>query len=160
MEKLSLTPSKDGYSSEDGVGVIRNRLDGGLSRYRRDILNPSRSVSVRWHLDPAGYQFLRTFYSGGTKEGSVPFLIDLLLDEPTLTEHTAYFVPGTLRLSSVEGLTHEVSAELEVRPAVRDEEFDAVFVAVFNQYGTGSAEALNIFEKLSNIDLPNIKGAT
>lgn len=158
MAKLALVPSKTGYAVSDGNEVVRQQLDGGAGRYRRDIIGATVRVNVQWFLSPESYQYLRTFYNGGAHKGATPFTIDLLLDEPTLTEHTAYLVPDSLRLSGVQGLRHEVTAELEVVPIPRDDAYDEVFIAVFNEYGDDSSQVLNILEVLANVDLPDAAG--
>ena len=85
-------------------------------------------------LGPDGYQYLRNFYNGLLIAGSEPFLIDLILDDSYLTEHTAYFLPGSLTLNGVSGTNYQVSAELEVRPLpYQNVDEDQNPSSVFNQ---------------------------
>lgn len=156
LTKLTIPPDQSGYSVTDGTEVISVKLDGGASRFRRDVLNAASRVTVQWSVTPDNFRYLRAFYRSVTAQGSTPFLIDLLLDEPELTEHQAYFIPGTMRLQSQRGLQYVVAAELEVAPDLPDSEYDAILVTLYNEYG-GSEQALlmlNQLEQLTNVDLP------
>ncbi len=156
LTKLTIPPDQSGYSVTDGNEVISVKLDGGASRFRRDVLNAASRVTVQWSVTPDNFRYLRAFYRSVTAQGSTPFLIDLLLDEPELTEHQAYFIPGTMRLQSQRGLQYVVAAELEVAPDLPDSEYDAILVTLYNEYG-GSEQALlmlNQLEQLTNVDLP------
>lgn len=116
MTKLTLVPSSEGYSATDGFTVVSNKLDGGASRYRLDMLDAWASVDVTWTCNPEQFEYLRFFYRSITKTGSIPFTVDLAMDRPELTTHDAYFVPGSFRTTGVEGLLFTVSAQLEVKP--------------------------------------------
>lgn len=156
LSKLILPPDKEGYSVTDGTEVIAVQLDGGAARYRRDVLGATSRVPVQWKLNPGNYRYLRAFYRTATNNGATPFLIDLLMDEPTLTEHQAYFVPGSMKLSSVSGLTHTVAAELEVIPDLPDAAYDAALVMIYEEYGPyGSVTILDELEAFANITLPD-----
>lgn len=159
MYKLTIPPNKEGYSVTGGTEVIGVQLDGGASRYRRDVIGATSRVSVQWSLSQGAYDYMRAFYRTATVNGSAPFLVDLLMDEPQLTEHTVYFVPGSMKLSGVAGLTHYVSAELEVYPKPRDEEYDIALLMLYTEYGDNVAQfVLNQLEQLANVDLPGALG--
>ena len=113
-----IPPDQNGYAFTDGKEVLSVQLDGGASRYRKDILNANVNVTVQWTVDRDQYNFLRVFYKKRTESGSLPFMIDLYLDDPyTLTTHVAHFVPGTFGLKSQKGLSFVVGATLEVKPS-------------------------------------------
>lgn len=153
LTKLVLLPDNSSYSVTDGKEVISTQLDGGAARYRRDILGATSTVGVSFVLGPAEYKYLRAFYRTVTVSGSTPFLIDLILDEPTLTEHKAYFIPGSMQLTGQKGLTYTVSAQLEVYPIALDLDYDNSIVMLFSNYGDDWQGVFNAFEKLTNIDL-------
>tara|TARA_Y100001973_G_C5206110_1_gene341641 strand:+ start:471 stop:947 length:477 start_codon:yes stop_codon:yes gene_type:complete len=154
MNKMTIPPDQSGYSVTDGNEVVATKLDGGASRYRRDILGATSTVTVQWSVGPDVYRYLRAFYKTATANGSSPFLIDLLLDEPSLTEHKAYFVPGSMRLQSQKGLQYVVAAQLEVTPDLPDTAYDEAIVLMYEEYGTDAPAFLNQLEQLANVDLP------
>jgi hypothetical protein len=115
MEKIVVSPEQSDYSFTDGEEVVAIPVEGGAARYRKDIINSHIRVRASWVLDPPGYHYIRAFYRA-TQNGGLPFLIDLIVNSSTLTQHTAYFLPGTMSLSSKEGNIYHVSAELEADP--------------------------------------------
>jgi len=154
MDKFQIPPDSAGYSVTDGKEVIAIQLDGGAARYRRDILNANSKVTCQWSFDRDEYQYMRSFYKTATSNGSLPFLIDLALDEPTLTEHQAYFVPGSVMLREQRGHLYVVSAELDVKPIPRDAAYDEGVVMIWSNYAPEPAVFLNALEQLVNVDLP------
>src|SRR5687768_16414160 len=103
MAKLYLCPLSSGYAAQQKSGVLSVELDGGASRYRRDILNCAFLVNVAWLCDEEEYDYLCAFQRTATLNGSLPFSIDLTLDESGPSEYEAYFVPDTFRLAQIEG---------------------------------------------------------
>lgn len=114
MDKLLLCPTAAGYSAQQNPSTLSVALDGGAGRYRADILNASFLVNVLWVCDQEKYDYLSAFERTATKRGSLPFLIDLILDDSELIEHEARFVPGSYRLAQVDGVVYRVEAVLEV----------------------------------------------
>ena len=154
MLKLKLPPDQSGYSVKDGTEVVSTKLDGGASRYRRDVLRSTSTVSAQWTASPKQYKYLRAFFKSVTIAGAVPFLIDLLLDEPFLTEHKAYFVPGSMSLSQQQGMTYFVQAQLEVYPIVQNDAANISYVEMYGALGDIGANVLNRLAKLVNVDMP------
>lgn len=157
LTKFIIPPNQSGYSVSDGRETLSAQLDGGASRYRRDILNAARRVNVQWTFNKEEYQYFRAFYNGVTLSGSTPFLIDLFLDDQELTEHTVYFVPESVSLGQVVASQNfTVSAQLEATPTPADADADAALVMLFNEYGSFEIAdgVLNQLEQLANVDLP------
>lgn len=132
MEKLKLRPNRDSYAVADGTTFKQTKLEGGASRFRRDLLGAARIVDVSWLLNPSQYRYFTAFYNTTLKDGSESFKIDLLLDNPRLTEHTAHFIQDTKKLDGQSGLGHTVSAQLEVMPIRTNPDLDEAIVAAFN----------------------------
>lgn len=153
LTKFIYPPENSAYSVTDGKEVVSTQLDGGAARYRRDILGATSTVNVSWVLGTNEYKYVRSFFRALTLKGSKPFLIDLILDEPTLTEHKVYFIPGSMQLTAQKGLTYWVSAQLEVVPAEIDYEAEAAFVALFAEYGESWQTDFPIFENQFNIEI-------
>ena len=133
MTKFILPPDNSAYSVTDGKEVVATQLDGGVARYRKDIVGATSTVNVSWILGRDEYKYLRSFYRGITSKGALPFLIDLILDEFELTEHKVYFIPGSMQLTGQKGLTYWVSAQLEVYPNEDTDNGD--FASVYSEFG-------------------------
>ncbi|MBN46213.1 MAG: hypothetical protein CMH23_07035 [Methylophaga sp.] len=152
LTKLVIPPDQSGYSVTDGNEVLAVSLDGGASRFRRDVLGATSLVNVQWSIGPNEYKYIRSFYRALTGKGAKPFLIDLYLDEADLTEHKSYFVPGTMKLLSQKGLQFVVSVQLEVYPAEIDEDAEAYFVVLFSELGENWETEFPILEnEINNI---------
>lgn len=154
LSKLTLLPDNSAYTVQDGKEIVSVQLDGGASRRRRDVLGAASRVSCKWICDELEYKYLRAFYKTRIASGADSFLIDLILDEPSLVECRAAFVPNSMVLQDQKGLTYFVSAELEVIPNVADTVYDESLVTIFENYQQGSYVFLNTFEMLVNVQLP------
>lgn len=154
MHKIKLTPTQASYSVEYGQTAVDTQFQSGRARYRRDVINPNHTVNVRWIVDPLGLQYLRSFFNTTLKGGSLPFLIDLILDGGDLTEHEAHFIPGTLKDGEVSGNLSFVTAQLEAVPLPVDDEANDSLVMLYEEYGGDAGTILDLLEKLVNIDFP------
>jgi hypothetical protein len=117
------------YAVDPGSGTLSTRLDGGRSRFRRDILNPAPMVNVGFNLGRDEYDYFEAFYNTTLVEGSLPFEIDLFIGSSTLTEYVARFIPGTKKLNGYQNGRFVISAQLEIEPIVRDANADTDIVA-------------------------------
>lgn len=147
LTKFILPPDNSSYGVTSGKEVVATMLDGGAARYRRDILGATSTVDCVWIIGPTEYKYARSFYRALTTSGSKPFLIDLILDEPELTEHKAYFVPGSFKLTGQKGLMYWISAQLEVYPAEINVSAEIDFAAMYSNFGPNYA---NIFPPLED----------
>ena len=153
MYKFSIPPESSGYTMEDPAEVIAIKLDGGASRFRRDKIGSTSKVSVRWTFDREDYTYFRNFYHALLGRGSLPFLIDLVLDEASPTEHKCYFVPGTVRLAEQRGHYYGVTAELEAHPIVANLEEAARDAAMVSEFGQDWRSAFPIWEDLLDTEV-------
>lgn len=158
LPKLQLRPDTQGYAVQDGMDAIFIELDGGAGRYIRDKWGSTSRVPASWTLFPAQYQYLRAFYNTTIQKGSLPFLCDLILDDPSPVEHVCRIVPGSMNLGSQQGLAYISSCQLEVEPNPIDEDFDESLVAIYDAYGEDAYRVLNLFEQLVCEDLPGALG--
>lgn len=150
LPKLVLRPEQSSYAVTPGSSIVETQLDGGKSRRRTDIVNSASVVDVSWFLNQSQYQYIQSFFNRATAKGATPFLIDLILSQPSLEEFEATFVADSFVLDGVQGLSFEVSAQLEVVP-IRDDEFDEIFLILFDN--GKEVDFLNCLEQLANIDL-------
>ncbi|RTL04406.1 hypothetical protein EKK58_10560 [Candidatus Dependentiae bacterium] len=157
MLKLVITPSENGYSVTDGNEIASTKLDGGLSKSRKDKENAAAIVSVKWTvLSKLEYEYIRAFYRTPAKTGANEFLIDLLMDDTGMTEHIAKFVPGSFKTDEVDANTYGISAQLEVKPLDEDEDYNNGLVASYNAYGTDYENFYNMLSNFVNVQLPAI----
>lgn len=154
IEKFIIPPDNSQYSVTDGKEVVATQLDGGAARYRRDIIGATSTVNVSWILDRYGYAYLRSFYRGITGKGATPFLIDLVLDNYELTEHKVYFIPGSMQLTQQKGLTHWVSAQLQVFPNEDTDNGD--FAYIYAALGPNWDQSLDKLNVIVNTNWPQV----
>jgi hypothetical protein len=155
MEKLILEPVQAGYATQPPTEVLRQQLDGGAGRYRADIIGGASIVNVAWVLDEGQYQYLWAFFRAKTARGSSSFLIDLVLEETEMTERTAHFLPGTLKLDSKQGEVYFASAQIEIEAIEADDDFDNAIADAFE--GAGGVDVpgyLNLLNTLVNVNWP------
>lgn len=131
MEKLFLTPDNSSYDVSRNPEVLAVQLDGGASKMRRDILGASFLVNVVWILNPTQYNYINAFYRTSVAHGSVPFNIDLILDNITLTQYVVRFIPNSFKLTSQRGLAYTVSATLEVESVADNATADNVIIDAY-----------------------------
>ena len=110
---LEILPDTARYRARPAGRALRTRFDGAQSRYRRTYDGPPE-VSVQWTLNAPQYDSIVDFYRTSLQNGSLPFTMDLIIEDGTPETHTARIVPGSFRLSGIAGTTYTVTAGLEV----------------------------------------------
>lgn len=155
MDKLMLPPDESGYSIKDGVEVVATQLKGGAARYRKDIKNSTSQLSVQWTTDREGFKYLRLFYRLVAANGATPFLIDLIVDDYELTEHVANFIPGTMTIDAISGLTFVVKADLEIKPQ-DNSALQGSYLELYKSFGSDISKFEDIFNTIININLPRL----
>jgi len=116
LEKLTYAPERAGYAIQHAPETVGVKLEGGLSRVRKDIIDGAELVNVQWRLNGTDYNAFWLFIKQNLNNGADRFSIDLFLKTNTLLEYTAQFVPGTLRLQQQRGDSYTLVAQLEVLP--------------------------------------------
>lgn len=154
MRKLIIAPTSPAYRVKRGDENITTKLSGGFSRSRRDQLGAGMNVAVSWMVNADGFQYLTAFYNTITKVGSLPFLMDLMIDTAPLAEHECKFVPGSFGLEQTSGDTHIFSAQLEVKPLIPNEAADTAYVDMYELYGTELDTVLAGLDHLANTVFP------
>lgn len=162
MRKMILRPDADGYSAAEPDGeVLRVDLDGGAGRYRTDKIGATKTVNVKWTMNPARYEYWRSFFETGTKRGALSFLCDLVSEDGLgPVEHTCSFIPGSVSLPTQQGLTYVQQATLEVTPIAHDPLVDVALMDLFELYEDKGSVILNKLAKLVTVDLvPGLEDA-
>ena len=159
---LPLIPTRASYSGNQDTSteVLSVRLDGGASRFRRDIVNGTRLVNVQWSLNPAQYNDLCTFYRAAKMTAGEAFNVKLILDDAEPTFYQAHFVPGSFSLQEQRGHTYIVTAQLEAVPPLYDDAYEMSYWMMVSTYGSPEAalEIINLLHYLVNIKLPPAVG--
>lgn len=153
LPKLRLEIPQEGYALVDGEAVLRAKVGAGPSRQRLDMLGAPAEIDMTLVLGGGEYQYWRAFYRSTLVEGALPFLVDLVIDTATPQECTAKIIPGTHRLSGVNGDAHMVQMRLEVvmpDPPVDD----AAIIMLYEQYGDAAPFLLDQLATLVNVDFP------
>ena len=115
MLEIPFRPLQDGYGATLNDGVYGFRTAGGVGRSRRALLGSVSEVDVEWTLGPDEYSQMMFMIDHQLAGGTIPFLIELILDDGELKKYTAEIDPESLELDDVEGLTYTVSATLLVQ---------------------------------------------
>lgn len=131
METFLINPESSSYSVEDGPSFIGVKLDGGASRFRKDKIGSARNVEVSWVFDRNEYLYFTSFYNTTINEGSLPFLIELILDDPIPVLHQVHFLQDTKKLSNQKGHSYTVTGTLEAIPVPIDNPLNAARVAAY-----------------------------
>jgi hypothetical protein len=116
MQKFAIPPESESYSVKDGVSFVSVALEGGLSRRRADVINTASKAQVTWSFDRNEYDYFRAFFDTATMKGSLPFILELVVDKHYRQEYVCAFIEDTLELSEVSGHSYRVKADLEVIP--------------------------------------------
>lgn len=158
LTRLNLRPQSASYSAKDNKEVVAVQLDGGASRYRRDILNATSIVNVQWVLTDVEYRYIRIFYKEIIKSGALPFEIELIINDSEVELHKAYMVPGSFALKRQRGLSYTVGARLEAYPIAKDSDEDLQFALLFSEFGVDYEDVFPSLEDelntLINTNLP------
>lgn len=142
MAKLILRPEQRGYSMNPGVNFTESELDGGGFRRRVDFHNVFPEVEVQWLFDAWQNNYFWGFYRLHTNRGVDPFEIDLIVDNSSLCEYTAWFTKeGQPRIVAVRGLTYTVRATLRLRPT--NVEDDELSLFLYEQYAADGCKNLD-----------------
>lgn len=119
MYTLALVPAKDGYNITPSPEYWRTQLEGAAGRSGRGPTGEAWNANVQFITDGEGFRYLRAFYRTILLNGALPFLLQFVYPLSTLTTHKARFVPGSLKLSGINGETYVVAASLEVEQRQR-----------------------------------------
>lgn len=152
MNRLMLPPTEAGYTATFGGGVISQKLQGGASRFEVDVLGASHMLSLSWLTNRAGYQYLMAFYRLWQRNPSQHFLARLIIDDHQLRDYECHFMPDSMSLTGVQGLSYSVSAQIEAKALTPDYVFDQSLVDAWAAF---PADGFAQLEQLVNVDLPD-----
>lgn len=153
-QRMFLAPDADGYQSTDGAEWLQTALDGGGSRFRRDKVGAAKSVTVKWTLNRAQYQYWRSFYNS---VGSATFTCPLLSEDGCgPVDQLCNIVPGSVSLPTQQGLMYVQQAQLEVQQLPLDPVNDASVMVLFSA-SEGEPDAwLAALAHMVNVTAPSV----
>lgn len=151
---LNLCPTESRYSATRNTsGYLRVELDGGMGRYRKDILDPGTTVTCRWIVGQEHYNYLWAFYRVYCHK-MIPFHIDLILEEWGKVRVLANIIPDSFRLDGKQGQTYTVTAQLEVQAQQYNVQDDEDYIFILNELGLDFRKWLERLWHTVNIDYP------
>jgi hypothetical protein len=140
--KLALVPTQSAYSAQFS-GARSVILSGPASLYAKDYERNAIKTNCQFEVSDYGYQYIRSFYK---LNRHISFTLDMILDDGALATYTAKF--QSFKLASIVGTKHVVTCELEVKSLSIDDALDAAEFVVYQAFGGGSVEALNLFAQI------------
>lgn len=147
LQKLLFPPDSRDYTVSRGSEVVEVAVEGGKARRRSDYSNKPAKIDVKWIFNREEYQYFMAFYNTIIKKGSLPFLIDLIVNNPYVEEYEASVVSESLKINDPLGLSIVVQMQLEIVVSV-DSNFDELIIFLYDQ-----DDYLNILEQLANYGL-------
>jgi hypothetical protein len=159
MAKLNLRPMQDNYGFSLPEESIATVLKGGKPRIRQDVIGAWKVLDVSWFVDKGDYNYFMAFYRNTIKHGSLPFTIDLIMDDFEIKEYTVQLVPGSLSIGTMRGFTQVITAQLYVQPLPEDSDYDEALVVMYGLYGDQALNIINLLEVTVNTYLPDALGA-
>lgn len=154
LPKLNLDVPQEGYSFDDGDAILRAKLSSGTSRTRLDMLDAPIEANIQLVLSQGQYQYWTAFKRTAISRASMPFLMDLVIDDYDVREYEVLIIPGSLK-TSVQGTAHIVSMNVEIVVTMDDSETDDTLIMLYRIYGEGAENFLNRLERLVNFQLPS-----
>ena len=151
---LSVCPTESTYAAKHNTsGYLRVELEGGMGRYRKDILNPGTTVNCRWVVGRAYYDYLWAFYRTYLRKME-PFYIELVLEEWGNVRVLANIIPDSFQLESKQGSAYTVTAQLEVQAPQYDAQTDEEYIWIINEFGPEYEKIIDRLWRIVNIDYP------
>lgn len=157
--KLNYIPNQASYSIDTRQETIAIPLEGGTSRYRKDIIDAGTIANVSWILNTTEYADFREFYKLTTSAGTTSFKVDLAINSTTVEEYDARIIPDSLSTSRYGDGFFNVQAQLELEAKTRDPDADLARVVLYPIYGANYATLFpvdeNAIDIIINTDFPS-----
>lgn len=157
--KLNYIPNQASYSIDTRQETIAIPLEGGTSRYRKDIIDAGTIANVSWILNTTEYADFREFYKLTTSAGTTSFKVDLAINSTTVEEYDARIIPDSLSTSRYGDGFFNVQAQLELEAKTRDPDADLARAVLYPIYGANYATLFpvdeNAIDIIINTDFPS-----
>jgi hypothetical protein len=153
--------SRTGYSfgvNEDDV--VSSQLQGPVPQIRKGLDKNFLLVNVGFALVGSDIDAFLTFYRTTLLNGALPFQVALIIDSHELTNHKAFFMPGSLKQNKISPDAMYFSAQFEVEPLNYDIDTGQAIVNLYNEFGDGWETEFpteeNELDQVVNEDLPEV----
>lgn len=154
LPTLSALIDPGSFSAADGVAVSGRDTDGGLPSARLDVTGSKGNASVTWYFTPKRYADFTDFFFNTIEEGSKPFLLPLAFDYSTPQLNEVRFVPGSVAMDNMDGMTLSVSAKIEIKP-IYSEADDWVVIELIEQYSIEELRYMMLsLNRFVNVEAP------
>lgn len=113
--KIPFLSEQDGYSGEFSQDAVAVKLAGGAMRIRADFTGAASQTKLSFLLNQQSeYAEFMSFWQFSTRRGTLPFLADLIMECPFPMQYMCRMIPGTMRMSKVEGHSRRITMDVEV----------------------------------------------
>ena len=143
-----MRPAKSSYQVSDPYSATVTNIPGGLSSITTDHLSGVYQISATYQMTRAEAYFWGAFYQSTLMEGSIPFVAELILDNPFPMEYVCQIVAKPSKPKDT-GYYREVTLSLEA-VADYDDDFNFALVDWMAVYGECSGEMANMFDIFAN----------
>jgi len=130
-------------------GLIIQKVRGGSSKVRKDIVGSPILTTASLQLNPQQYNEFMAFYNVLINQGSDAFTNDMMVDG-WIVERQQIQIVSELS-ANFEGLTAYIDFQIEVNPRVIDDNYK--ILSPFVYYYNNENKIFNIIEKFVNFDL-------
>ncbi len=154
LPKLMLSPNEPSYSFTFPDEILSAQVNNGPSRRRTDFIGAPIMAGVQFILDADEYQYFNAFYRHSLKNGVLPFLMDLNLDDADEAEYECNFQAQSLSLSAKAGEARTITATIEVKRNAPDDALDAAVIDAYETFGPGYGVEFGDLAELVNVTLP------
>jgi hypothetical protein len=149
---LNVCPTESTYAAKRNTsGYLRVELDGGMGRYRKDILDPATTVNCRWAVRKEYFDYLWAFYRTYLRTME-SFHVDLILEECGKVRVLANIIPDSFQFDTKQGSTYTITAQLEVLSPLYDAQTDADYIEIINVFGPDYEKWIDRLWRIVNID--------
>lgn len=150
---VMVRPLQAGYATQDPYGAVVTDIPGGFSRVATDYLSGVYNVTATYQFEQQEYLWWGAFYHTALKEGSIPFIAELALDSPYVSEYVCQIVAQPTKPRNA-GFYMEVSLVLQAEPIIDDDYNNAIIDIIGGGYGDMTMEMMNLLDLYANTWCP------
>lgn len=148
-----VVPLARGYTFQRGKNVVRTPVAGGIFRTVLDYSLEAVEIKVVFALNNIEKAGFFDWYDSVINHGADSFVIPLETDLDGLQNHQALFKPGTLKISTVDGINWRITCTLivETTPS-QDQVFGGSLWELIEECGSNLGPTLDRLATLVNFD--------
>ena len=146
-------PLAQGYKFNRGKNIVRTPVAGGIFRTVLDYSLESVEINVIFALTNLEKAAFFDWFDSAINHGANSFNIPLETDTDGLQNHQALFKPGTINVTTREGINWRVTCTLvvETTPS-QDKPFGGSLWPLIEIYGEDLDPIIDRLAKLVNVD--------